>query len=1467
MGWLSGGTSEAETSRGSATLVDDRSDIDSAPNGTLRHGIGIEHSQAHTMSMGEAPTDFAAVTAEREIQLKDECKAKDLEIQTSQKRVDSLERRIRERDTQMTSLKEEKSTMSRQIADLKNQLYQLQFEVEETTSDKADEASQWQAKLTEAQRELSDTKRAMEVATMAQNAKDIECSALQSDNDDLRRQMQSRGGLDEQVEALQKLLSTTKSANAQLTTQIAKEKASSVRSKQAAEQELATLRSTVKSRDESIQSLQSRLSKDQQSMTDVEKEMDRLRAENKCLVDKNGDVGNLWRINEEAKCKLDEKSDEIEELQSRLSTQLNLADQRAREIDSLKTMMRESEDETSRAEMLEGELKQMSDVMSQLKEEIDGLQSDLVLKNGRIASLERDIEDASSLLEGKDEGAPATSPSGGSSGNFARLRQEIERVTRERVQAENEHARQLAAVEKSKDNDIAKLADELATVRKQLEEKTESCSTLANSLEEVEKSRLETMKDLEKTRVIMDQLDAEEDVEMEAMHEQVRELENLNARLEAERNELRIKMEEREEKAASELLEAQQALIAVEKERIALTGDHRDEKIKSLSDQLAVSQEQVMANESKLNKALRENETVISDLRNEVSSTKKYNEELQDELDSLQLAFERGPTKRNYGMSIDPEWHEPDTISKLKVQVSTLSREKNAIEHELRAKIDSRDSTIAMLVLSSSKHEMTIGSLTAETTRLQGHVDSQSSENEELQQMKQLESKRRLEAESLSAKVRKLTSELHQTKKKLTKANEELECAKEQIDTASTMPELQDLAGRLAVAEQSQKMLMTENTNKLKERDAAIANLLQSVQANDSIISNLRIENERFRTQFNEAVDENRRLQQESEMFAQQIIDQDEEFNKLSLRLKEKTSEIASLKRDIASTSADVRQLKTLEVEVRELKEEKRLNVARINKLEVEMRDTELHRAEEDGYEVERLKLEVKSAISDKEMAEDKLTRQIESLRKLRNHAVDEYESKLQQRDKQITCLEKEILELKEQVDSNIFDEVDVSNSGQTNQQLAEERDMLLTKLEAKSEEIESLKTKIETLDTSELTLRLAHSERLRDELETDQAVFNARKDKELDRLRRQLADAREAQTARELEQVSLLKKLESENEEIQKEFNVRMTEKNSKIVALEQTLAAQEQVVGNMSNEMDQLQNGMEKISIQRRAEIEEMQEELMDYTGKAARLEREVTSLSMKLNDKKTKHKAEVSKLKDRISALESETPFERSARQEMSEERLREFEALSDKKDQLMRLNSSLKDDNEKLARKVGKLERKLSAKVEAESPSAKNNDKWRNVALQEQVAVLSQRVIELEEVQSSSTRAQKSSGTSILRTSRILPTESPVARTSIRDSPMSTPKASIESSLKITPVESSANAELLSTDVGDTLKQSNRASETPPPLPRPANVTPRSSPKSVRGSRTSRFSLTRKSSKNKVPPSPGAVSTTSSANYDF
>lgn len=116
------------------------------------------------------------------------------------------------------------------------------------------------------------------------------------------------------------------------------------------------------------------------------------------------------------------------------------------------------------------------------------------------------------------------------------------------------------------------------------------------------------------------------------------------------------------------------------------------------------------------------------------------------------------------------------------------------------------------------------------------------------------------------------------------------------------------------------------------------------------------------------------------------VIDQDDEFENLNDRLKEKSSEIASLKREIASSSADVRNVKNLERQLDELKEDKRSNVSRINQLEAELRDVDMKKAEEVGFKVERLKIELQNAIDDKKATEETLNQQIGSLRKLRNH-------------------------------------------------------------------------------------------------------------------------------------------------------------------------------------------------------------------------------------------------------------------------------------------------------------------------------------------------------------------------------------------------------------------------------------------------------------------------------------------------
>ena len=159
-----------------------------------------------------------------------------------------------------------------------------------------------------------------------------------------------------------------------------------------------------------------------------------------------------------------------------------------------------------------------------------------------------------------------------------------------------------------------------------------------------------------------------------------------------------------------------------------------------------------------------------------------------------------------------------------------------------------------------------------EIHRLQTLVNSMSSsESDASCKLKELEASRRREVELLKSRAEELSLELKETNRNLFSVTQELECAVTKLDAAKTMPDVQDLAGRLVVSEQVQRMLKNENLDNLKERDAAIANLLQSVQASEKVILNLRADIDSFQKKLNESVAENKRLQHESEIFAAQV--------------------------------------------------------------------------------------------------------------------------------------------------------------------------------------------------------------------------------------------------------------------------------------------------------------------------------------------------------------------------------------------------------------------------------------------------------------------------------------------------------------------------------------------------------------------------------------------------------------------
>ncbi|KAL7470415.1 hypothetical protein ACHAXS_010654 [Conticribra weissflogii] len=1241
----------------------------------------------------------------------------------------------------------------------------------------------------------------------------------------------------------------------------------------------------------------------------------KLQEKEKEVVEKDKNLAKQLESFEKKKTEEIEQRDTIDKLTKRMEEYTKATEEQAaknvllnKENESLRNQLSahekslaNSSSSHSRVITLEMEVQSLNEKVDELTqsleesmEEVSDLQADIVFKEGKVATLEKELQEATSLLAAsvKHDWKPPTENA--PSEKFARLRKEIEDVTRERAQMESQHAAAVLQLESK----LKDATESLEKTRKLMNEEIAKVAKLRQTVERLEKSEENLTAELESARKEADELRSEV-IEgrktLNAAEQSIQEIQSKNDQLQIDLNDAVKKLLDKDVTdeshciaMAKELREAQQALIAMDLERNQRLEASR-EKMESLRAELLECKEQLMMGETKLNNALREREVIISDLRKEVSAKENYAQELRAEVENLQVVAERASSPRRSCITgMDPDTGDPDHLSKLKAQVSSLEKEKNMIENELRAKIEDRDNTISTLVESSNSQEKKLVSLKAEVDHLQSQIEAKvSSEGELKQHVTRLEAAIKKdshckEIESLKSKISDLQMELSDARGNLAAVSEELECAHGQLRVTKSKPQVKDLAAKLAAADHALRMSKEENEEKIRERDTAISNLLDSVQVNETTISSLRAEIQELKQKLNNTTEESRRLQHESEIFAAQVIEQDEELEEMKTKLAEKNQQISALKREISSNKSDEIFVASLEEKVEDLQEQKRRNMRRIHDLEDKLEEAESksRQASRDGFEVEKLKMELQNAITTKDLTEEKLTSQIESLRKLRNHAVEDYESKIRDRDNQISSLEKEVLELREQIASHVV-EIPLDGAPSQDQldelsekcvQLADERDKLKMEIKSLTDEINSLRNASESRQVSELKSKLAQSEKMREALEKNRSISNSGKNSEIDRLYKQLSEAKDAQSARELEQLNKLKALDKENRELREEYAMRMKEKSAKILALEQTLAAQEQVVRNMSNEMDQLQNGMEKISVQRRAEVEEMQQELMDYTSKATRLEREVVALSMKLDEKKLRHKDEVAKLKDRIKTLEIDGPAAVLIRSERDNKHERAMQELEDKNEHLKWLNSTLKDENEKLQQKLQNLS---EAKAEGSPKNAKNNDKWRNVALQEQVALLTQRVIELED-EAAGPGKQRVSGSpraSIL--------QSPVMRSQLESPSKPSRSPSIpQSSLRSSNYDDNnrANQELLSNSQPErpaaVSSSSSRRPETRESSMPKQSVTPVASssrPKLPSKSSKIGFGLMKKS--NSRAPSPKVVTpkyddaSNSTTNYNF
>lgn len=186
----------------------------------------------------------------------------------------------------------------------------------------------------------------------------------------------------------------------------------------------------------------------------------------------------------------------------------------------------------------------------------------------------------------------------------------------------------------------------------------------------------------------------------------------------------------------------------------------------------------------------------------------------------------------------------------------------------------------------------------------------------------------------------------------------------------------------------------------------------------------------------------------------------------------------------------------------------------------------------------------------------------------------------------------------------------------------------------------------------------------------------------------------------------------------LQEEFERILFRKNGKITLMKEAIESQQETMKQMREEMDQLQRSMETVSRGRKAEMEEIQQEIMDTKAKYVKQGRELTLSKMMLEESKLRNRDEVCNLNDIISALKAETPSQRQVKDEQNDQRI---DILHNKIQELKLRNHNLEDDCQDLRMKLCDFEM---------TQKTSRNDKWRNAALKEKIEKLRTKIQELE-----------------------------------------------------------------------------------------------------------------------------------------
>jgi chromosome segregation ATPase len=449
---------------------------------------------------------------------------------------------------------------------------------------------------------------------------------------------------------------------------------------------------------------------------------------------------------------------------------------------------------------------------------------------------------------------------------------------------------QAADLEKAREKELDSLKSSLKVTSDAEKEKVNELNKSLTELQDIRTSRDATVQEVENLKMQLEQANKDfsakekaafktKEQEFAAHKEQV---EKLNERIQ-ELASSGSNSSDNINKSKKQLREAQIALVSLDDEVKQMSAKHRQ--------LLFAVEKKKEDNMRDFSEKLDAKEKELAELRN-----------LQEKASRVYASNGPSPKEESLRAELKTAKYQGEELNE---KMQTLKNDKETQVKALKAKLKDRDTTMTALVRSSVSMEQKIASM------------ERSGADGDLSQLRKAVATTKESEMQLSNEISALQKEIHSARADAERWRAALE---------------QDGGGKINYRYQITMMQkdLEENHERLQERDSAIENLvIQSMTQESHVkdlktrISSLMKETETLRLQKNKSEDsrlkaEISRLQQESEIFAGQIIEQDEEMENLKRDVHVRDEQVVALKKVISELKSRGSQVDASELKLRD---------------------------------------------------------------------------------------------------------------------------------------------------------------------------------------------------------------------------------------------------------------------------------------------------------------------------------------------------------------------------------------------------------------------------------------------------------------------------------------------------------------------------------------------------------------------